>query len=335
MQIRIEQLGPDAPYDDLAQFYDVSSSVYFEDFPGHRIPSREAFVEQMRMPTTPVGPRRSWVARAGGSIVGIAMVYFLPEENDHAALANVRVLPSARRQGIGAGLLRATLPAMRAENRRVVFGRALKSGSTGDRWARGLGFRKVNELAMQSLEVNDATAALWHVPAPVGYRIVKWTGPAPDDLVADYARARTAISEAPLGELRLAHPEWTVERVRQYEANARAAGTEVRVVVAVHEETGEVAGLTTMQFRLNEDEQGYQGDTAVLPGHRGHGLGRFMKAEMMRWIRAERPEMRKVTTHSASTNEHMIRVNRQLGYTVDMVLTDLEADLDQLSAGLR
>ena len=102
------------------------------------------------------------------------------------------------------------------------------------------------------------------------------------------------------------------------------------VVVALHEATGRVAGMTEPAFAPSEPERGYQGDTAVLDEFRGRGIGRFIKAEVMRWITTERPKTRTVTTSTATDNAPMIRVNQQLGYRAQPTLVDHQADLDQL-----
>ena len=96
-------------------------------------------------------------------------------------------------------------------------------------------------------------------------------------------------------------PEWTVERVREAEAEVLALDVEERVVVAVHEPTGEVAGLTQLQLHPHRPRYGYQRDTAVLAAHRGHGLGRAIKAHMLRWLEDDGVDLDVVDTGTAPT----------------------------------
>ncbi|HZU58000.1 MAG TPA: GNAT family N-acetyltransferase [Actinocrinis sp.] len=310
------------------------SGVQREDLPDLPIPSFEAFAERMSVPTARIGPRRAWVARVDGTIVAVVMAYFPPAENKHIGVVNVQVLPHMRRQGIGAALVRAALPSLHADGRHVIASQGMREGSTGDIWARRHGFHPVHRVAVQSLAVNDATNALWQVSAPPEFRSLRWVDSTPDEFVVEYARARTAITDAPTGDQSYTHPTWTVEQVRRHEAAARAIGTKLYVVAAVHEPTGTIAGLTEMEMRVNETDRGHQEDTAVLPAFRGRGLGRYIKAEMMRWLTSEYPALKSVITASAVENSHMIRVNRELGYVTDMVLVDLEADIEDLAARL-
>jgi hypothetical protein len=106
--------------------------------------------------------------------------------------------------------------------------------------------RRVQEFILQDLPVPDIDLGMWDVPAPPGFASERWAGKAPDRLVGGFAQARTAITDAPTDSSSLGFPEWTVERVRQHEADMREQGDESRVVVAVHELSGVIAGLTEL-----------------------------------------------------------------------------------------
>lgn len=315
---------------EIAECHAVSSTAFTSDFPTRPFPAVDVFAKQLRAPS-PAGPRRFWVARSAGRIVGTAIVVYPEQENLRLAITTVRVLPAARRQGVGTALLDATFAAARDEGRDIIAGQGLKVGGDGEKWATGLGFTLVQEFVGQTLVVTEEVAGLWEVEAPRGFRAVRWIGSAPESLVDTYARARTAIADAPVADSCLEFPNWTPERVRAYETDFRASGSELRTVVAVHEASGRAAGLTELEIRLSRPTIGYQQDTAVLGEFRGSGLGRFLKAEMMRWLAQDRPELGQVVTNTASDNVHMIRVNHQLGYVTDYAVTDAEADIDLLS----
>lgn len=165
------------------------------------------------------------------------------------------------------------------------------------------------------LVVSETDPALWDVAVPAGYRVRQWTGAAPDDLVDSYAVARGAIHDAPFGDLDFRLPEWTAARVREAETELRELNVEERVVVTVHVETGAVAGFTALELVPHRPERGNQRATAVLAEHREHGLGRCVKAHMMRWLVADRPAFERVITATSASNVHMTLVNHQLGYT--------------------
>jgi GNAT superfamily N-acetyltransferase len=109
---------------------------------------------------------------------------------------------------------------------------------------------------------------------------------------------------------------------------------EQRVTVAVHEATGTVAGLTEIEIHAIRKDLAYQGDTAVLAAHRGCGLGRYIKAGMVRWLRQQRPEITRLGTSTAADNVHMIRVNHQIGFTTLRSMVDVEAEMELLGCSL-
>lgn len=57
------------------------------------------------------------------------------------------------------------------------------------------------------------------------------------------------MRDAPFGEIDFQSPLWTPDRVREAEADLRALGVEQRVVVAVHEESGDVVGVTEVEIQ--------------------------------------------------------------------------------------
>ena len=57
--------------------------------------------------------------------------------------------------------------------------------------------------------------------------------------------------------------------------------------------------------------------TLVLPGHQGHGLGRWVKRANLRQLAQIRRETRRVYTWNAAENEHMIAISDALGFRVE------------------
>ncbi|MEV4058266.1 GNAT family N-acetyltransferase [Amycolatopsis sp. NPDC049688] len=283
-----------------------------------------------------MGDAAQWVAYRGKELVAFAEVYFLDAENAGIGLVDVVVHPAARRSGIGTALLHAVLPELRARDRRSVEGWQVVAGSAGEPWAEALGFRPVRTIVRQALVVAEADRSRWDLTVPVGYRVVRWADAAPDALLDSYADARAAIHDAPLGDSGYQWPAWTAERVRAAEAEARSQGLEQRTVAAVHEETGDVAGFTEVCVHPRRPDWGYQRDTAVVAGHRGPGLGRCVKAHMIRWLLAEWPGLRRISTTTGAENAHMIRVNRELGFSSLPAMIAVQLDLDALlSRGTR
>ncbi|WP_037607410.1 GNAT family N-acetyltransferase [Streptacidiphilus rugosus] len=332
MSFEIELFSPlEASNGDLRECYQVIVSVVAEEFPEQPIPTFDAYVGQMRTGTSLLGERSYWVAREQGEILGVATLELPAFENSDVAVVTVRVRPTARRRGIGRALLRTAIAQARTESRGLLNVQSVKVDGEGERWATKLGFETVQSYVLQRLEIAAVEPRLWQVSVPDGFRLQHWSGRAPHELVAAYALARTAIADAPLGDSEFKFPEWTVDRVRQHEAEIEERGDIHWVVVAVCERSGAVAGLTEMLFTPHRPGLGLQQETAVPPAFRGQGLGQLVKAEMMQWVTRQRPEIHSIVTNTAADNTYMIRVNRQIGYATDCTVADMEARVEGLS----
>ena len=55
-------------------------------------------------------------------------------------------------------------------------------------------------------------------------------------------------------------------------------------------------------------------DTAVVRGHRRKGLGRWVKAESLRLLQEDRPDVTQVTTVNAEENRAILGINEALGF---------------------
>ena len=315
---------------DMAEHYAVTVAVAEEDFPGEQRPTLDEYARMAREPMGFWGPIRRWVAREGGHIVAAGSATYPEHENRHGTITRVAVRPDRRRRGIGTALLRAMLPDLRIDGRTVVIGYGIKADASGEAWARELGFVRTQANARQVLTIADVDPALWERPVADGFRLEYWTDAAPEALLAEYARARTAIQDAPHGESTLAFPDWTPERVRTEEAHMRSRGAEVHVIAAVHETSGRVVGFTELELRAARSDVASQLDTAVVAEFRGHGLGLAVKGAMMRRLTAEHPAIEAVYSLNDCDNTHMIRVNHALGYVTKAVMADVELDAAEL-----
>ncbi|MGK3201134.1 GNAT family N-acetyltransferase [Amycolatopsis sp. MEPSY49] len=325
MDLRIVRFDPAVA--DYARCHDLLVASHLADRPGEPPLPLAELVGRWTRSLPGMGSAERWLGLRGDDLVALAQVHFLDAENSEIGLTHVVVHPAARRAGIGGAMLRAVLPALRERGRRVVEGWEVVAGTAGEPWAAAMGFRPVRTIVRQALVTAEADRSRWDVPVPAGYRLLWWAGAAPHALLDSYAAARGAIHDAPLGESGYRWPQWTPARVRAAEAEARAQGLEQRIVAAVHERTGDVAAFTEVCVHPRRPDWGYQRDTAVVAAHRGRGLGRCVKARMVRWLLAERPGLARISTTTGAENAHMIRVNEEVGYTTLPAMIAVQREL--------
>lgn len=107
-------------------------------------------------------------------------------------------------------------------------------------------------------------------------------------------------------------------------------------VVAVHRETNSPAGLSEFYFDINKPAQIKQDDTGVIPPYRGNKLGLTMKYMLLEKLLTE-PKYSTAewwTTSNATTNEHMLQINDELGYERMNCMVIFEFDRSVLQSKL-
>ncbi|MEV4410669.1 GNAT family N-acetyltransferase [Catellatospora sp. NPDC049609] len=300
----------------LACWHAVASAADRHDDPGH--PDLPPAVRTAALVTPhPDGRMLRWLACADGEPVGLAELFLSDRENLGWGFGSVSARPDRRRAGHGTALLAAVREATARDGRDTLVLDAA-ADTPGAAWAAAAGARRVQRL--WESEVDLCTAAPVDVAAPPGYRLERWRDGVPDALLASYAAATDAMADSPDGGLGYLSAPNSPEHVRAVERRARAAGLERRVVAAVHEADGTVAGLTVLEIPLLAPELAHQDDTVVVPAHRGHGLGLWVKAEMLRWLAADGGAVRRIRTTTEPSNEHMLRINERLGFRRSRVL---------------
>ncbi|MGR6924487.1 GNAT family N-acetyltransferase [[Actinomadura] parvosata] len=97
--------------------------------------------------------------------------------------------------------------------------------------------------------------------------------------------------------------------------------------MAFAESDGSVAGFTELVVRGEGKGDAQHYTAGVLPGHRGHGLARWMKAEAIRQARERYPDLAGLLTDTADSNRHMRVINDALGYLPAHQRVTLQLDL--------
>lgn len=303
--------------DEMAAVEAASLDAAGLDLPRPVGPSRLKLL-QLRSNNRPVAG--VWLAREDGRVIGYATTHLPVEDNTDAAHLNGVVHPSDRRRGVGRALLDVALGLAREEGRKKVYAGAFRDGSSG-RALEAMGFTSdgLGVNAIRRVDLHTAPHGLWErlydeaAERASGYELVHVVGPTPDELLDDMVTLHAAINDAPLDDPDAEEDHWDADRVRSYDAAMAGRRQTVYRTLARHVATGEWAGISMLCVDEFNPSVAFQEDTSVVRAHRGHRLGLLMKADMLRWISDERPEVAATTTWNATTNHHMIAVNERLG----------------------
>jgi GNAT superfamily N-acetyltransferase len=283
---------------------------------------------------TPAGHRLAWLAEDGdGNPLGSAFLrVFTKEGQEHLAELRVNVHPAERRGGVGSRLLEEAVAAARERGRRSVIAPA-DAGTPGDHFLAAKGFRKVLTLTYTRLALDGlGSEALRELDAIVerphpGYRLVSWHGAVPAELAETFTHSRRAMDDMPMDDTDFGVVVWDVERVLAAAQAVADRGDLLTTVAVVDESDGTIVGFSELVVPGDGKGDGQHYGTGVLPEHRGHGLGHWMKAEAIRRARRDHPQLAGLLTDTADSNTHMRRINDALGYVPAHKALEYQLDL--------
>jgi GNAT superfamily N-acetyltransferase len=224
-----------------------------------------------------------------------------------------------RRQHLGTRLLEKVVEAAEADGRTIVGAGAVRD-SEGAHFLDALGAtdRALERKSRLDLrQVDDTLLERWVADAAVkapGYSLVAWDGPTPEEHIEAYVRIIHVMNTAPRDDLDMEDSVHTVERQRESEEKSLAKGDWWCTICARHDESGEFAGFSDIYFSKWFDDLCWQGGTAVDPVHRGKSIGRWLKAAMIQHLKAEKPQVWRIDTWNAGSNEYMLAINNDLGF---------------------
>jgi GNAT superfamily N-acetyltransferase len=322
-----------APDSEVAAVVDLLNAVVLADVPNDPPWRTDGFREYLSH-TMPGERRATWLATApdGGGLLGHASMLLM----DDIGVLELVVDPKVRRHGIGRALLAAV--ARRAADEEVPSLGVEAVGETpavpfyeklGFRWAY-VEMRNVLDLStVDWFRIGETAQGIGS-----GYRIEYHPGGPPESLYPAYAAAKESVRDLG-GDLDLRPSSYTPERLRASLQTLHARGLKPYIVVAVHDATGEVAGLTEVVVPRQRPSRADQYDTVVVPAHRGYGIGRALKARMLFELRSAEPELLEVQTWHATENEPLLKVNAELGFQPDREWREYEADVEDVLKRLR
>jgi len=257
---------------------------------------------------------------------------------DHVLQTHIAVLPDVRQQGLGRLLLDRAAAVAQRRGLRLITGRTKDNVPAGAAFCVAMQAQQAMVADENRLDLRGADRALidrWLADGPrraPGYRLLFVAGPTPPELADRVARALNIMNTAPREDLDVGDILITPELISQDEEAAAATGAERRAYYAVEEKSGRFVGLTDVTVRPELPDRVWVGDTAVDPGHRGQGLGKWLKAAITAHVLDDLPGARWVITWNAGSNAPMLAINHELGFRPVAVYTTWQVPVTELRA---
>jgi mycothiol synthase len=300
---------------ELAGLYDVLDA---EDLPGDPpIPLEKRIADwQISFARFPVS---RWILRADGGIVAVATSQNDMEENLENGMGRIAVHPDERGKGYARLLATPLFDYLDGEGRNR-FETWITKGAPAERLAEKLGLRSVlNERRsrLQMAKLDRDLMRSWIQRAAErssDYELIGMEAPFPEENLQRYCDMMAIMNTAPLEDYEMEDEHITPENWRDIEASVLQARNHIVNLTAVHRPSGEFVGYTQIKTQDLQPDLAWQWDTGVHPHHRNRGLGRWLKAAMIEKIAAEYPQVQRIDTENAGSNEPMLKINIAMGF---------------------
>ena len=136
----------------------------------------------------------------------------------------------------------------------------------------------------------------------------------PEGIIDDYTSFYTEISRlVPLGEFDFVFGDETPKTRREKEERFQKLEYEWYTLVT-KEVNGEISGLTEIFYHRGRPHKVDQELTGVKTEYRERGLGKWLKAEMLVFIKNTFPDVKYVITGNADMNAPMLSINERMGF---------------------
>jgi len=281
--------------------------------------------------TMPGERRLTWLAEED-DVLGYGRLLMV----EGLGVMELYVIPPARRRGIGRTLL-STIANRALSEGFTSLGLEVIGGTTAVDFFRAFGFSQVHAEMRSILKLPTVDwTHVQHMADGVvsGYRVEYHPSELPEEILASYAEAKQVRRLNVPDDLDLRPSSYDAERLQSSLRCLRDRGLKPYIVVAVHERTGRVAGLTELVVPAQHPSRADQYDTTIVPEHDGYGLPRAIKARMLLELRAAEPQLAEVQTWHSVDREQLQQVNKELGFHPDREWLEYEVDAGDLSERL-
>jgi GNAT superfamily N-acetyltransferase len=249
----------------------------------------------------------------------------------------IEVLPEYRRQGIGSQALKLLLPFVQEHKRTLLMSFTWDSISATTLFFERLGARRGSEMKANQLKIAEfdkTWVERWREQSEqlkAEFDLGFWDGAYPDsDLEAVAALFQEVANDQPRDNLDMEDMTFTPEVLRGWEKNMFACGDQRWTMYLIDRANNKLIGLTEVFWNPNRPTILNQGFTGIFPVYRSKGLGRWLKAEMMKKIIHERPDVEFIRTGNANSNAPMLKINVEMGFKPYTANTIWQVETEQV-----
>ena len=324
---------------ELAAQHLVEAEIESERHPGSGHQPLESYVAFARSLPSQFDDH-TWIAvESDGTPAGSAACWSNAAGDPRIMQGYLYVRRPWRRRGLGWRLLDAVVEEAFTEGRSTLLWSSYDTIPAGEGFSRRAGGRvgRVNRTSELVLEgVDWQRVESWVAEGPrraAGYRLEFWDGLLPDHVLDDAARVHHLMNAQPRDDLDIGDVSIDATQAGEVDRHLVESGR-LRWTLFVRDPTGRCAGGTELTFEPWDPGTARQQNTAIDTGHRGQGLAKWAKASMLVRLRNVCPDVVRVRTSNAFSNEAMLAINTALGFDVVEVRTEWQGRVAEMREAL-
>ena len=336
-----------ASIDELDNLFNLLDVIFLEDEKDDPLPTKESRLKQITDPPK-IFDQFWWLAYQKQQVVGYGFTSFYNtnspeyEQNKHVAYAVIRIDPEHRRKGLGTKM--AKLIVAKAKESKIVktiqTGTSIESGQNFCVKLRGENIMESSEHRCKLADVNWELMSEWKKQgqknAEENGLALEYFQDVPEELIEEFCKFYTdTANQQPLGGFE-GRTLITPEERRTREERMKKKNFDWHTMIS-REANGEINGLTEVYFDNDRPYEMEQDLTGVKEQFRGKGLGKWLKAEMLFFVKENYPKIKYISTGNADSNIAMRSINERMGFKVHMnrisykfKLCELEETLNKL-----
>jgi len=238
--------------------------------------------------------------------------------NGHIAWIDGGVLAGARRQGIGTELIEHAVRTVAESGQSVITSYTHEADGRAFLEAIGARCKQVErESRLLWRDIDWDLMARWEaelVERSPGTRVEHYLGEMPEDFLKEYCAARTELMNLmPWDDMDHGEIVITPDDVRERCERQAMAGTQHHTVLA-REPDGRIVAITDVAWLPHGPHVVHQWFTGVHPDARGRGIGKAIKAAMVRILNDRYDSLEWMSTGNSTTNAPMLAINQRMGF---------------------
>ncbi len=279
-----------------------------------------------------------WFAMDRDEVVAAAVLFNDIEDaaNTHLGWFELGVLPERRRAGLGTRLLREVAVRATESGRSLLMTETRSDVPAGGAFMARHGAQAGLVEAISQVLIADIEPGLMDAWIARGraqsdrFELYWLDGRWPEDMLDEVVRLSHVMNDAPFGDLDFNDQAFTVGHIVAEQDDIFGRGF-ARHIAAIRERaSGRLVGYTAVYINPSFPDLGQQGDTGVFPEFRGNGLGKWIKAEMVRHLTERHPEVARIRTGNANSNAPMLAINHAMGFTLHHDTTVWQVEVERL-----